>query len=251
MHLSAKQSPIFLILCVILFYSACRTNKVENQATPTPIPTSIVAAEPTYEVKRGTEQEVAVLRGVNLEIQSGQFIALKGRSGSGKTTLLNILGGVDRPTEGTVRIFNQDISRLNDKDITIWRREKVGFIFQSFGLTPTFSAYENVELMLRIAGEDSRTRRDRSRFCLDLVGLTKRMNHRPDELSGGQQQRVAIARALANNPKLILADEPTGELDSTTAREILNLFQRIVKEEHITMLMASHDPLVDGYVDII
>lgn len=199
--------------------------------------------------KSGTEQEVAALRGVNLEITSGQFIALKGRSGSGKTTLLNILGGLDRPTEGSVQIFNQDISNLNDREITIWRRERVGFIFQSFGLTPTFSAYENIELMLRIAGKDARVRRERTNFCLDLVGLTKRKDHRPDELSGGQQQRVAIARALANSPKLILADEPTGELDSTTAREILSLFQSIVREEHVTLLMASHDPLVDGYVD--
>jgi len=199
--------------------------------------------------KQGTEQEVAALRGVHLEIDAGQFIALKGRSGSGKTTLLNILGGLDRPTEGVVRIFDQDISQLNDKQITIWRRERVGFIFQSFGLTPTFSAYENIELMLRISGKDSRERIERTNFCLDLVGLKNRKDHRPDELSGGQQQRVAIARALANNPKLILADEPTGELDSTTARDILGLFQQIVREENVTLLMASHDQLVDEYVD--
>jgi putative ABC transport system ATP-binding protein len=199
--------------------------------------------------KRGTEQEVAALRGVNLDIKAGRFMALKGRSGSGKTTLLNILGGLDRPTEGIVKIFNQDIEELNDKQITTWRREKVGFIFQSFGLTPTFSAFENVELMLRISGKDSKERRERTNFCLDLVGLQKRRDHRPDELSGGQQQRVAIARALANNPKLILADEPTGELDTTTAREILSLFQQIVRKEHVTLLMASHDPLVDDYVD--
>jgi putative ABC transport system ATP-binding protein len=199
--------------------------------------------------KRGTEQEVAALRGVYLEIEPGKFMALKGRSGSGKTTLLNILGGLDRPTEGIVRIFSQDISMLNDAQITVWRRERVGFIFQSFGLTPTFSAYENIELMLRIAGKGARQRRERTNYCLNLVGLTKRKDHRPDELSGGQQQRVAIARALANNPKLILADEPTGELDSTTAREILTLFRGIVETEKVTLLMASHDPLVDEYVD--
>ena len=138
---------------------------------------------------------------------------------------------------------------LNDAQITVWRRERVGFIFQSFGLTPTFSAYENIELMLRIAGKGARQRRERTNYCLNLVGLTKRKDHRPDELSGGQQQRVAIARALANNPKLILADEPTGELDSTTAREILTLFRGIVEMEKVTLLMASHDPLVDEYVD--
>lgn len=199
--------------------------------------------------KSGTEQEVAALRGVNLEIEAGRFIALKGRSGSGKTTLLNILGGLDRPTEGVVRIFNVDVSNLTDKQITLWRRERIGFIFQSFGLTPTFSAFENVELMLRISGKNARVRRERTNYCIDLVGLQKRKDHRPDELSGGQQQRVAIARALANNPKLILADEPTGELDSSTAREILSLFKQIVREEHVTLLMASHDPLVDDYVD--
>ncbi len=199
--------------------------------------------------KQGTEQEVAALRGINLEIQPGSFLALKGRSGSGKTTLLNILGGLDRPTEGIVRIFGQDLAKINDRQITIWRRERVGFIFQSFGLTPTFSAYENVELMLRIAKKGAKERRERTDFCLDLVGLRKRKDHRPDELSGGQQQRVAIARALANRPKLILADEPTGELDSTTAREILTLFQEIVREEQVTLLMATHDALVDEYVD--
>ena len=199
--------------------------------------------------KSGTEQEVAALKGVNLEIEPGQFIALKGRSGSGKTTLLNILGGLDRPTEGIVRIFSQDISKLNDNQITNWRREKVGFVFQSFGLTPTFSAYENVELMLRIAGRRATERRERANYCLNLVGLNRRKDHRPDELSGGQQQRVAIARALANNPQLILADEPTGELDTTTAHEILSLFRRIVQEENVTLLMASHDPLVDDYVN--
>jgi putative ABC transport system ATP-binding protein len=199
--------------------------------------------------KLGTEQEVSALRGVNLEISAGTFIALKGRSGSGKTTLLNILGGLDRPTEGIVRIFSQDISEFNENQITVWRRQRVGFIFQSFGLTPTFSAYENVELMLRIAGKSAKERRERTNYCIGLVGLKKRQDHRPDELSGGQQQRVAIARALANRPQLILADEPTGELDSTTAREILTLFRKIVEEENVTLLMASHDPLVDDYVN--
>jgi ABC-type lipoprotein export system ATPase subunit len=199
--------------------------------------------------KSGTEQEVSALRGINLEIHTGRFLALKGRSGSGKTTLLNILGGLDRPTEGIVKIFGQDISQFTDKQITLWRREKVGFVFQSFGLTPTFSAYENVELMLRIAGKKAKERRNRADYCIDLVGLKKRKDHRPDELSGGQQQRVAIARALANEPKLILADEPTGELDTTTAREILSLFQKIVRDENVTLLMATHDSLVDDYVD--
>ena len=138
---------------------------------------------------------------------------------------------------------------MNDRQLTHWRRERVGFIFQSFGLLPTLSAYENVELALRMAGAGGRERHQRTLDCLDLVGLTKWKHHRPYEMSGGQQQRVAIARALANRPQLILADEPTGELDSTTAREILTLFQQIVKDEQVTMLIASHDPLIDSYVD--
>jgi len=199
----------------------------------------------------GNNIEVPALRGLDLNIAPGHFIALKGRSGSGKTTLLNCLSGLDQPTSGEVRVLGYDLSSLNDKQLTQWRREQLGFVFQSFGLLPTLSAYENVELMLRIKGVGARERHERATYCLELVGLRKWMEHRPYELSGGQQQRVAIARSLANRPLLILADEPTGELDSETAREILGLFQEIVKEENITMLMASHDPLVDDYVDMI
>jgi putative ABC transport system ATP-binding protein len=176
-------------------------------------------------------------------------VALVGRSGSGKTTLLNIVGGLDQPTKGEVRVFGQELSDLNERKRTRWRRGQVGFVFQSFGLLPTLSAYENVELMPRIAGMKARQRRERSLYCLELVGLSKWIHHRPYEMSGGQQQRVAIARALANNPKLVLADEPTGELDTSTAREILTLFQRIVAEEGVTILMVSHDSLVNEYVD--
>jgi putative ABC transport system ATP-binding protein len=211
-----------------------------------------IATENLWRVyKIGNNIEVPALRGLNLEIAPGHFIALKGRSGSGKTTLLNCLSGLDRPTSGSARVLGYELSEFNDRQLTRWRREQLGFIFQSFGLLPTLSAYENVELMLRIKGTGARQRHERTMHCLDLVGLRKWSDHRPYELSGGQQQRVAIARSLANEPRLLLADEPTGELDSETAREILALFQRIVKEEHITMLMASHDPLVDDYVDMI
>ncbi len=201
--------------------------------------------------KIGNDIEVPALRGLNIRIEPGHFVALKGRSGSGKTTLLNCLSGLDRPTSGVATVLGHDLSQLNDRQLTQWRREQLGFVFQSFGLLPTLSAYENVELMLRIKGIRARDRHDRAMYCLDLVGLRKWVDHRPYELSGGQQQRVAIARALANQPLLVLADEPTGELDSETAREILGLFQSIVYEENITMLMASHDPLVDDYVDTI
>ncbi len=201
--------------------------------------------------KIGNNIEVPALRGLNLRLAPRQFIALKGRSGSGKTTLLNCLSGLDRPTSGSVRVLGYDLSTLNDRQLTQWRREQLGFVFQSFGLLPTLSAYENVELMLRIKGVGAKERYQRAMYCLDLVGLRKWADHRPYEMSGGQQQRVAIARALANNPLLILADEPTGELDSETAREILGLFHDIVREEHVTILMASHDPLVDEFVDLI
>ncbi len=194
-------------------------------------------------------QDIPALRGVNMQVPAGRFMALKGRSGSGKTTLLNCIGGLDRPTSGTVSIFGELIEDWSERKLTMWRRQTVGFVFQSFGLMPSLSAYENVELMLRMSGVRGRERRRYAVHCLDLVGLTKWMHHRPFELSGGQQQRVAIARSLANSPRLILADEPTGELDSQTAREILSLFQTIVREQNVTLLMVTHDSLADEYVD--
>ena len=208
-----------------------------------------IETEDLWRVYKVGQQEVPALRGVNLRIESGQFVAMKGRSGSGKTTLLNCIGGLDHPTSGAVYVYGRDLAKLNEEQLTQWRRESVGFVFQSFGLLPTLSAYENVELMLRIAGVHSRERRERALYCLGLVGLRQWASHRPYEMSGGQQQRVGIARALANRPQLILADEPTGELDSTTARETFALFRRIVEEEHMTLLMASHDALVDEYAD--
>ena len=218
-------------------------------ATDTNINGTVIETKEMWRVYKVGTQEVPALRGVNLKVEPGRFVAVKGRSGSGKTTLLNCIGGLDRPTSGVVRVFGRDLAELNEKQLTQWRRERVGFIFQSFGLLPTLSAYENVELMLRIAGMHAQERRERALHCLDLVGLIQWALHRPYEMSGGQQQRVGIARALANSPQLILADEPTGELDSVTARETLALFRRIVEEEHVTLLIASHDALVDEYVD--
>jgi putative ABC transport system ATP-binding protein len=194
-------------------------------------------------------QDVLALRGVSLTVDAGCFVALKGRSGSGKTTLLNCIGGLDRPTGGSISIFGRDLLKMSERDLTRWRREQVGFVFQSFALLPTLSAFENVELMPRMAGRRRRECNQRTESSLDLVGLRKWMHHRPYEMSGGQQQRVAIARALANGPRLILADEPTGELDSSTARDILGIFQRIVREQHVTVLMVSHDSLVDEFAD--
>ena len=218
-----------------------------TQPTNTPLAINVQDVERVYNL--GSGQQVHALRGINLAVENGRFVALKGRSGSGKTTLLNCLGGLDQPSSGTIELFGLRLDEMNDRDLTQWRRKEVGFIFQSFGLLPTLSAYENVELMLRIARAPNRQRRERAMACLELVGIGKWADHRPYEMSGGQQQRVAIARALANRPKLILADEATGELDSETAREVLALFQRIVREEQLTFLLASHDSLVDEYVD--
>lgn len=191
--------------------------------------------------------DVLALRGLSIDVKAGRWVGVKGRSGSGKTTLLNCIGGLDHPTSGVVRCFGREITRLSDAELTRWRRHEVGFVFQSFALLPTLSAFENVELPLRIAGAKDRARR--ARYCLELVGLSKWARHRPYEMSGGQNQRVAIARALANRPRLILADEPTGELDTTTSRDILALFRRIVETEGVTILMTSHDPIVLEYVD--
>jgi putative ABC transport system ATP-binding protein len=212
-------------------------------------PAYAVETEDLWRVYKIGSREVAALRGVTMHVEQGCFAALRGRSGSGKTTLLNCLGGLDVPSRGVVRVFGKELFKLSERQLTKWRSQRVGFVFQSFGLLPTLSAYENVELMLRIAGIRGRKARERANYVLDLVGLRKWMHHRPYEMSGGQQQRVAIARALANQPELLLADEPTGELDSVTAREILGLFRQIVQDEHLTMLMTSHDPIVNEYVD--
>jgi ABC-type lipoprotein export system ATPase subunit len=195
--------------------------------------------------------EVHALRGVNFKVAPGEFVALMGRSGSGKTTLLNVIGGLDHPTAGEMFVYGNDIARLPDRKLTEFRRHRIGFVFQSFALMPTMSAYENVELPLRMIGARRRERRQRVMECLELVGLTRWAKHRPQEMSGGQQQRVAIARALVNRPGLILADEPTGELDSITGRAIMKLFQTIAKEEGITVIMASHDPTVEEYANFV
>lgn len=191
---------------------------------------------------------IPALRGINLNVQAGSFVTLKGRSGSGKTTLLNCLAGLDKPTSGSAFVLGHDLMKMSDEESTVWRREQIGLVFQSFGLLPTLSAYENIELLLRIKGDEYEARHQRALECLDIVGLGKWKDHRPYEMSGGQQQRVAIARALANHAQLILADEPTGELDSKTTRELLTFFRELIESQHITMLMVSHDSLVDQYV---
>ncbi|MCE2457710.1 MAG: ABC transporter ATP-binding protein [Dehalococcoidia bacterium] len=196
----------------------------------------------------GSEQ-IDALRGINFSVMPGQFIAVVGRSGSGKTTLLNILAGLDKPTSGQVLFENRDIAEMGEHDLTDLRRHKIGFVFQSFGLLPLLSAFENVELPLRIAGVRTREREERTREALEIVGLWNRANHRPYELSGGEQQRVAIARAIVNEPPLILADEPTGELDSNNARSIFGLFKEMVEQRGISVVSATHDSTLLAMAD--
>jgi len=188
--------------------------------------------------------DIWAVRDVRMTVEPGEFLAVIGRSGSGKTTLLNLIAGLERPTSGAIRLDGEDITAYSDGRLTELRKRRVGFIFQSFGLLPLLSALENVELALRIAGASRRERSHRAHEVLELMGLAKRANHRPYELSGGEQQRVAIARAIANRPALILADEPTGELDSVTGLTIFRALRDIARAEGITILTSTHDHMV-------
>jgi putative ABC transport system ATP-binding protein len=186
------------------------------------------------------------LRGVSFAVEAGRLVALRGRSGSGKTTLLNIVGGLDLPDSGSVRVADHEVTAMSEHERLRLRRTSVSFIFQSFGLIPILSAAENVGVPLRIAGTPPREREDRVRLMLDIVGLGEHARQRPAELSGGQQQRVAIARALAGSPQVLLADEPTGQLDSETGKQIMRLLRAVVQSEGVTALVATHDPnLID------
>jgi len=208
-----------------------------------------IAVQDVGRIYSSDSGDVHALKQITFKIPTGQFIALKGRSGSGKTTLLNCLGGLDTPTSGNIKIFDVDISGLNEARRTRWRREQVGFIFQQMGLLPSFSCYENLDVMARLGNVPRRERRSRIHESLERVGLLDYVNHRPYEMSGGQQQRIAIARALVTAPMLILADEPTSELDSETTHNILSSFQDIVRNQGVTMFLSSHDPIVDEYAD--
>jgi putative ABC transport system ATP-binding protein len=183
---------------------------------------------------------VEALRGVNLKVENGDFLAILGPSGSGKSTLLNLIGALDKPTEGKMLIESVDVSTLNDNQLADLRR-RIGFVFQFFNLIPRFTAVENVELSMSIADVSRADRRKRAETLLETVGLKERMNHKPAELSGGEQQRVAIARALANNPKFLLMDEPTGNIDSKTANELMDLIKRLNEDKSVTTIMVTHD----------
>jgi putative ABC transport system ATP-binding protein len=193
------------------------------------------------------ETAVHALRGVSFDVLVGQLVAVRGRSGCGKTTLLNIVGGLDAPTSGTVRVAGREVTAMTERERLLLRRSTVAFIFQSFGLIPTLSAAENIGIPLRITGTEPRAREERVRMLLSVVGLDDHAEQRPNELSGGEQQRVAIARALAGRPELLIADEPTGQLDSETGRQVMRLLQTVVRSEGITALVATHDA---GIVDL-
>jgi putative ABC transport system ATP-binding protein len=193
----------------------------------------------------------AALRGVSFSIGRGQLVALRGRSGSGKTTLLNVVGGLDAPDGGTVTVAGQDVTSMGERDRMRLRRGTVGYIFQSFGLLPVLTAAENVGVPLRITGTPPRQREDRVALMLNIVGLADHARQRPGELSGGQQQRVAIARALATSPALLLADEPTGQLDQETGKQIMRLLRAVVRSEGVTALVATHDPALIDIADTV
>jgi len=213
--------------------------------------TDMVAVEGVVRTFGSGRTATRALRGVSFTVQPGQLVALRGRSGSGKTTLLNIVGGLDLPDDGRVRVGDSEVTTMSEHERMRLRRTSVAFIFQSFGLIPILSAAENVGVPLRIAGLPAKEREERVRLMLDIVGLGGHTRQRPGELSGGQQQRVAIARALAGSPQVLLADEPTGQLDSETGKQIMRLLHAVVESEGVTALVATHDPNLISMADTV
>ncbi|MEW2347358.1 ABC transporter ATP-binding protein [Streptomyces sp. NPDC006684] len=209
-----------------------------DTTTPT---TPMVRVEDLHRSYGSGENAVHALRGVSFELPRGELIALRGRSGSGKTTLLNLVGGLDTPGSGRVLVDDTDLSALDENGLLALRRERVGFVFQTFGLVPILSAAENIEVPLRLRKVSRAEREERVSMLLSLVGLGDHANQRPGELSGGQRQRVSIARALANRPSLLIADEPTGQLDADTGLAVMELLRAVVRSEHVTALVATHD----------
>jgi putative ABC transport system ATP-binding protein len=209
--------------------------------------TVLIALEDVYKIYDTGAVKVPALRGVSLQVEPGEFVAIMGASGSGKSTLMNIIGCLDRPTSGTYFLDGQDVSRLSRKELAHFRNRKLGFVFQGFNLLKRHNAVENVELPLLYAGLPPAERRRKALDMLELLGLADRADHLPTQLSGGQQQRVAIARAMINHPQVLLADEPTGNLDSHTSEEILREFQKINQEHGQTIVMVTHDANIAAY----
>jgi len=212
--------------------------------------TKVVQARDVTKVFRRDAFEVKALDQVSIEIAGGEFLALMGPSGSGKTTLLNMIAAIDRPTSGELLVLEQNIFGLNDAQSARWRNEHIGYVFQTFNLIPVLTAFENVELPLLLTKLNAQQRRDHVMTALKLVGLEDRVNHLPKQLSGGQEQRVAIARAIVSDPTLLLADEPTGDLDSHSATEILEILKRLNEDFRKTVVMVTHDPHAASYAHV-
>ena len=211
----------------------------------------VICVKDLYKIYRVGETRVRALNGVDFTIDRGNFCSIVGTSGSGKSTLLNMMAGLEKPTKGEIIIAGEHMERKTENQLVAFRREHIGFIFQSFNLLGTMNAIENVALPLTFQGMDKKSRNKKAEDMLDLVGLTKHKKHRPNQMSGGQQQRVGVARALVVEPEIIFADEPTGNLDSNTSVEVMNLMKRIVREKNQTLVMVTHDNYLAGFADVI
>lgn len=218
--------------------------------THTATQTKVVQVQNVSKIFRRDAFEVKALDDVSIEIATGEFLALMGPSGSGKTTLLNMIAAIDRPTSGELRVLGENVFRLSDRQSARWRNEHIGYVFQTFNLIPVLTAFENVELPLLLTKLNAQQRRDHVLTALKLVGLEERAHHLPKQLSGGQEQRVAIARAIVSDPTLLLADEPTGDLDSHSATEILEILKRLNEDFHKTIVMVTHDPHAASYAHL-
>jgi putative ABC transport system ATP-binding protein len=216
----------------------------------TAVKTQVVQVRGVSKVFKRDAFEVKALDDVSIDIAKGEFLALMGPSGSGKTTLLNMIAAIDRPTSGELLVQGQDIFRLNDSQTAHWRNEHIGYVFQTFNLIPVLTAFENVELPLLLTKLNAQQRRDHVMTALKLVGLEDRVNHLPKQLSGGQEQRVAIARAIVSDPTLLLADEPTGDLDSNSATDVLEILKRLNEDFQKTIVMVTHDPHAASYAHV-
>lgn len=211
----------------------------------------VICVKDLYKIYRVGETKVRALNGVDFAINRGDFCSIVGTSGSGKSTLLNMMAGLEKPTKGEIIIAGEHMEKKTENQLVAFRREHIGFIFQSFNLMGTMNAIENVALPLTFQGIDRKTRNKKAEGMLDLVGLTKHKKHRPNQMSGGQQQRVGVARALVVEPEIIFADEPTGNLDSNTSVEVMNLMKKIVREKNQTLVMVTHDNYLAGFADVI
>ena len=226
-----------------------KTSGREQKATEPETRQTVIRVRDLYKIYRVGENRVRALNGVSFELYKGEFVAVVGTSGSGKSTLLNMMAGLEKPTKGEILIGRTHIERLSEKQLVAFRRENVGFIFQSYNLLPTMNAVENVALPLSFRGVSRKERLKKALHYMKLVGVKDQAQHMPSQMSGGQQQRVGIARALVVDPKIIFADEPTGNLDSRTTMEVLRLMQRIVKERRQTLVMVTHDNNLASYAD--